>query len=285
MNSLAPPAEFQITQLLATPTVRIRDVRCEGSRRHMGAEERAVRTYLVYPYRGIYVRHVGVDDSVAEPNQVLYFNAGESYRVSHPIAGGDSSFVVEPEESILRELAPKERLLDGEPLRFRIQRSRLDTRAQALAALLRHSLKTGVIEQLEAESLALTLIRRTLGPNTSREPTGSSGHRKLVDRTKLVLSGDLSRRWALSDIAAEVGVSPVYLTQVFQRVEGVPLYRYQLRLRLAQALDLIGKEKDLTSIALDLGFSNHSHFTSAFRQAYGRSPSAFKDIVLSKQGR
>jgi AraC family transcriptional regulator len=158
----------------------------------------------------------------------------------------------------------------------------LDTRAQVLAALLRHSLLTGVIEQLEAESLALTLMQRTLGPRTSREPTGSRGHRKLVERAKLVLSANSSRRWALDDVASEVGVSPVYLTQVFQRVEGVPLYRYQLRLRLARALDLISGDADLTQIALELGFSNHSHFSSAFRQAYGRSPTAFKESVRNK---
>jgi hypothetical protein len=37
----------------------------------------------------------------------------------------------------------------------------------------------------------------------------------LVDRAKLVLSSDLTRRWTLAEIAAEVGVSPVCLTQVF----------------------------------------------------------------------
>jgi AraC-like DNA-binding protein len=271
-----------VIELLDTPTVRIRDVRCDGHCRERSAEERATHTQLVYPYRGVYVRHIGDDDAVAESNQVLYFNAGESYCVSHPVEGGDSSFVLVPADSVLRELAPKERILDGEPVRFRTPRSSLDTRAQALAALLRHSLSTGVIDKLEAESLALTLIQRTLGPRTSREPAGSQGHRKLVDRTKLVLSADLLRRWALADVAAEVGVSPVYLTQVFQRVEGVPLYRYQLRLRLARALDMIRDEPDLTKIAMELGFSNPSHFSSAFRQAYGRSPSEFKDVVLSR---
>ena len=111
MGSLPSIPDFVVTQLLDTPTVRIRDIRCEGKHRHKSAEERATRTQLVYPYRGIYVRHVGVDDAVAEPNQVLYFNAGENYCVSHPIAGGDSSFVVEPEESVLRDLVPKDRLL------------------------------------------------------------------------------------------------------------------------------------------------------------------------------
>jgi AraC-like DNA-binding protein len=272
---------FSVTKLFDTSTVRIRDVGCSGCR-HLGAEECAMETQLVFPYRGVYVRHVGSDDAVAESNQVLYFNAGEGYRVSHPVNGGDASFTLVPHEMILRELTPKERIVEGELLRFRTQRSTLDPRAQVLAALLRHSLTTRVIEPLEAEGLALTLIRRTLGARTSREPGGSRGHRKLVDRTKVALATDLSRRWTLADIAAEVGVSPVYLTQVFQRVEGVPLYRYQLRLRLARALDLLRSYEDLSQIALELGFSNHSHFSAAFRQAYGRTPTAFKESVESR---
>jgi AraC-like DNA-binding protein len=59
-------------------------------------------------------------------------------------------------------------------------------------------------------------------------------------------------------------------------VEAVPLSRYQLRLRLARALHLLGKYDDLTSLGLELGFSSHSHFTAAFRQAFGRTPQDFQ---------
>ena len=45
----------------------------------------------------------------------------------------------------------------------------------------------------------------------------------------------------------------------------MPLYRYQLRLRLARALDLLAQYDDLTTLGLDLGFSSHSHFSAAFR--------------------
>ncbi len=62
------------------------------------------------------------------------------------------------------------------------------------------------------------------------------------------------------------------LTQVFQQVEGLPLYRYQLQLRLVRALDLLGEYLDLTVLALDLGFSSYSHFSSAFKQVYGQTP-------------
>ena len=80
----------------------------------------------------------------------------------------------------------------------------------------------------------------------------------------------------------EVGVSAVYLTQSFREVEGVPLYRYQLRLRLARALDLLRDYEDLTALGLHLGFSSHSHFTAAFQQAYGRTPSEFRQAALHR---
>jgi AraC family transcriptional regulator len=117
-------------------------------------------------------------------------------------------------------------------------------------------------------------VRRALGPKTAHAPGATVGRQRLVDRVKLVLTSDPGRRWTLAEIAAEVRGSPVYLTQVFQQVEGVPLYRYHLRLRLARALDLLAQDHDLTTLGLDLGFSSHSHFTAAFREAYGRTPSA-----------
>jgi AraC-like DNA-binding protein len=103
-----------------------------------------------------------------------------------------------------------------------------------------------------------------------------------VDRAKLVLASDLARRWTLAEIATEVRGSPVYLTQVFQQVEGVPLYRYHLRLRLARALDLLAQYDDLTALSLDLGFSSHSHFSATFREAYGCSPSEFRQSALNR---
>ena len=147
---------------------------------------------------------------------------------------------------------------------------------------LRHSLREKIAEPLEAEGLALTLVRRSLGPRTTHAAGASFGRQRLVDRAKLVLASDLARRWTLAEIASELRACPVYLTQVFQQVEGVPLYRYQLRLRLARALDLLAQYEDLTALGLDLGFSSHSHFSAAFRSVYGRSPSEFKRSALHR---
>ena len=274
--------EFAAQTLLKSPTVTIRDVLCQGRCRQQNTEECANATELVFPYRGAYVRHLGHDQAVAEANQVLFFNATEGYRVSHPVPGGDASLSLAIAEPLLRKLAPPSFLHETRPLAFRRQRVRIDARTQALVALLRHGLCRKIAEPLEAESLALTLVQRALGPRTTHAAGASVGRQRLVDRVKLVLASDLGRRWTLSEIAAEVRGSPVYLTQVFQQVEGLPLYRYQLRLRLARALDLLAQYDDLTALGLDLGFSSHSHFSAAFREAYGRSPSEFRQSALHR---
>jgi AraC family transcriptional regulator len=275
-------SEFVVQSLLKSPTVTIRDVYCHGSCRDWSAEEFATATELVFPYRGVYVRHVGQDQAVAEANQVLFFNVTEGYRVSHPVPGGDASLSLAIDEAQLHELAPSALLRDGATLAFRRQRLRLDARTQALMALLRHSLRQKIAEPMEAESLALTLAQRALGPRTTHAAGASLGQQRLVDRAKIVLASDLARRWTLAEVAAEVRCSPVYLTQVFQQVEGQPLYRYQLRLRLARSLDLLGQYDDLTALSLDLGFSSHSHFSASFREVYGRSPSEFRKSALRR---
>jgi AraC family transcriptional regulator len=276
-------SDFSIHPLLETGTVKVKDVFCAGTCRHRSAEECAAATHLVFPYRGLYARHVGSDQAVADANHVLFFNAGEGYQVSHPVEGGDASLVLAVAPELLRELSPAGLMQRHDEPSYRLQSLRIDPRAQALVALLRHSLRHGGIEPLEAEVLAVTLISRSLGPRTAYETTATQARRRLVDRVKVLLASDLGRQWKLADIAAEIGGSPVYLTQAFAQVEGLPLHRYHLRLRLARALDRIAQCEDVSALAMDLGFSSHSHFSAAFKQAYGRTPSAFRASALARR--
>jgi AraC family transcriptional regulator len=274
--------EFSADLLLRSFTVCVRDVYCQGTCSGLSAEEYATATELVFPYRGAYVRHLGEDQAVAEAKQVLFFNAAESYRISHPNPGGDASLSLAISPDLLLEIVPTGLLNNQSTPAFRCQRLRIDARTQALVAMLRHSLRQGIGEPLEAEGLALTLVQRALGPRTTHAAGASVGRQRLVDRVKLVIASNLARRWTLAEIAAEVRGSPVYLTQVFQQVERMPLYRYQLRLRLARALDLLESFDDLTALSLELGFSSHSHFSASFREAYGRTPSEFKRSALGR---
>ncbi len=87
----------------------------------------------------------------------------------------------------------------------------------------------------------------------------------------------MSERVTLDDVARAVHVSPFHLARIFQQQTGVPVHRYLTQLRLRASLERL--DSDLTVVALELGFSSHSHFTDAFRREFGRSPSEMRKIL------
>ena len=278
--------DYDARLLLHTNTVTAWDVVCPDVCQGKSAEEWAPGTRLVFPYRGLYVHSAGGEDYVGEPNQVVFINEGQSYTVSHPVAGGDATLTVGIDPVTLLELTPRE---------YRDSRDRpalnrcglgIDARTQMLAAQLRQRLSRQSIGQLEAESRTLQLIRHTLGSTASRTALkGNSRREKMADQVKQLLSSDPWRRWTLAEIADEVGVAPAYLTDAFRRVEGVPLYRYHLRLRLVRALALLAEYDNLTNLALQLGFVSHSHFSAAFKQAFDQTPSEFRSSIHDQTAR
>ena len=114
-----------------------------------------------------------------------------------------------------------------------------------------------------------TAVPRPLGTVTASRAA------RCVRAVKELLASS-PRPLSLGVIASAVGMSPAYLTVLFRRSEGMPIARYQQRLRLARALVLLADADDITRLALDLGFASHSHFTTAFRAVYGLPPSAHR---------
>lgn len=269
-----PSPEFVRNPLFSSDTACLAEVQCRGECRHRSTEEHTAEAQLVFPYRGLFVRHVGSDAAVADANQVLFFDADEVHQVSHPVAGGDACFVMTLSQPILSELATTD-IYDGSTGRFRLRSRSLESAAQALRNAFLNRLISKTSTTLEAESLSLALAMRAFSklPVAPNRPTRSK--RLMVDRVKLLLAESTSRRIGLAEIGKQVGASPVYLTQVFSQLEGLPLYRYHLRLRLAEALARLPEQRDLSRLALDLGFSSHSQFTTLFGQAFGLPPSTF----------
>ncbi|HAT33247.1 MAG TPA: hypothetical protein DCW29_21080, partial [Janthinobacterium sp.] len=68
---------------------------------------------------------------------------------------------------------------------------------------------------------------------------------------------------------------------------GVPVHQYLIRTRLGMALEALRAMDstanlktnlitNLTKIALETGFANHSHFTSSFRSLFGITPTQLR---------
>jgi len=81
----------------------------------------------------------------------------------------------------------------------------------------------------------------------------------------------------LAQVARVAGVHPVYLGHIFRQEFGETLGEYLNRMRVRAAAErLANSELPLSTIALDFGFYDQSHFTRIFRQFTGATPGAFR---------
>jgi AraC-like DNA-binding protein len=251
----------------------VEDLRSSISSRNGSAEAYSANFQICLPYRGLFVWHVGRDEVVADPNQVLFVAGGESFHLSQPIAGRYAELIITPNRELLSGLTQSSHLGDN-PL-FRRRSRRADLKLQGLRARFLHQALAGGLDGIAAEELLIDLLREALH---RQPPVAMPGPRtrRLVRATKEFLHAHLSSPLRLRDVARAVGASPTYLTDLFRRTEGTPLHRYVTQLRLARALVELPHASDLTTLALSLGFSSHSHFTAAFRRAFDCTPSEFR---------
>jgi AraC-like DNA-binding protein len=100
---------------------------------------------------------------------------------------------------------------------------------------------------------------------------------RLATNADMILSIRFADISSLCVLARELGVSPSYLARIYRRATGATLHGKIARLRLSHALArLAAGTSDLTALAIDLGYSSHSHFTAEFTRYIGQPPSAFR---------
>jgi AraC family transcriptional regulator len=259
-----------------SPSVQVNFVRCRPHDGGCGPEEHAPADMLVFPLRGVFVKHHAARSRVvADACHALLFAANQPYRVSHPLEGGDECLVLEPSPETLGAIRPTE--LGCVPL---------EASLIAQSRMLLHRLQRRIASNLEAEERALELFARTVRAPMHRPPQARLRSRgaEMVEATQVTLAAHPGEAWSLAALARRVHSSPWHLARSFRELAGVPMHRYQLRARLAAALEeVLDSRRDLTTIGIALGFSSHSHFTACFRASFGTTPSALRRDARAQQ--
>jgi AraC family transcriptional regulator len=282
-----PEVPLTYRPLYESPLVRVRDYICRADRGGPTPEEQAGDNDIVLMRHGAFCKHFGRRRLTADVNQSVFFSKGSTYRVSHPADCGDRGTVFAPSPrvrcDIVRELDPS---IDDHPERpFPFVTGPCETavfwRHRELVQRLERA-DTSPLETLWADVTALQLIADVLEAAFARhgQPRGRSrsgtdvDHADRTEAVKTYLASRLSERITLDGAARFVHASPFHLARIFQQRTGVPIHRYLTRLRLRASLERLADEtNDLTALALDLGFSSHSHFTDSFRREFGCRPS------------
>lgn len=91
------------------------------------------------------------------------------------------------------------------------------------------------------------------------------------------LRKNLSRQWAVEEMAALVGLGTTAFTEKVKSYTGFSPLNYLINIRISEAIRLLKQtETNLTDIALDTGFYSSQHFSTTFKKLTGYTPSQFR---------
>lgn len=287
-------APLQFVPLHAGDHLAICDVCCRAHRHgYTCAKDETTSAHtLAFVRRGIFSKAVNGQEFLADSNQVVFFNCGEEYKIAHPVDGGDDCTVFQLQAELAKDVAASlwPQVADRPDRPFLFTHAPCDQAIYMLLERLRHRIRHAALDELMAEELTMVLLAATLRSaatqthhrlRTARVGTDCA-HREIVESTQLLLSQTFSQSLGLFDISRLVHCSPFHLARIFRAILGVPLHQYRNRLRLREALRRIGEgELDLAKLAVEIGFSSHSHLSDAFREAFGISPAGCRRVATN----
>jgi AraC-like DNA-binding protein len=261
---------------LETPLLRVGEFRCPPADRAWRTRNLiGDRPHVVFPRVPVLIQHEGSAPLLTAPTHTVLYNAEEHYRRELRNARGDDCVFVELTEESLEQLAAAgATLVDGRN-RLVTSHAPVDRDTYLLQHLLIRHLRSTAPDRLLAEEAAARLVLRALRPSV--RPSRARAHRSLVEAAKAELATPETAA-PLHEIARRLHTSAFHLARVFRAETGFSLHGFRQAARLRTALERLSAHRnDLTRLAVELGFSSHSHFTERFRSEFGVAPSEVRD--------
>lgn len=284
----APPLD---TVLYESPLVRIGAFRAAVDHPRFTDSGPIEEPIFVFPRTSVVIRHEGRLPFVTDTRTVTFYNCGQRYTRHAIDPRGDRCEWFGVREDVLREsLAPHDpSVLDRETELFPFPRGPSDERSYAYQRLVvRHLLEAEKRDALLVDEAVIGVLRRVAGLAYGRTGDGKTGeedgrHSAITRRLRAYLLEHYTRRLTLDEIADAVGASVYYLCRIFKRELGTTIHRYREQLRMRRSLEMVADSRDLTAVALELGYSSHSHLTASFRRTFGVTPSQFRRRVSARR--
>jgi AraC-like DNA-binding protein len=210
--------------------------------------------------------------------------------ISHPVRGGDRSFVFALAPAALFELLSEfdPRVPERTDRPFLTGCTFAQTRQRILLYwLMQTARRNRLDDRLLIEEQAFKLLASVLADAVSlnrvtHRPTRTTlAHAELVHQAKLVLGARFKEKLSLAEIARAVHSSIYHLCRIFRQETHLTPHRYVVRLRLLGIVEYLveAAHAELTATALDFGFDSLSHFSFAFRREFGFMPSPLRHPI------
>ncbi len=118
-------------------------------------------------------------------------------------------------------------------------------------------------------------------------PPSTMDYRKRVCQAMNYISQNLDRNLSLEEIAEASAFSMFHFHRIFKAVVGETVAAFTRRLRLEMAANrlLSDQNTDITTIAIECGFSSSQNFAKVFKQHFGTTASQFRRSKIGNKVR
>ena len=161
----------------------------------------------------------------------------------------------------------------------------IDTYRRIFEGLYKHNESTSQIDEVAMQGLILELIYTLYSDSETKRTSDGAKSRcdEVVSRAIGFIEANLTEPLSLTDIAREIGFSPVYFHKIFKASTGLTLRKFVENEKIKRASTLlVTTNMPLSQIAIECGFSSQSYLNYAFKRKMGMTPREYAKASSEK---
>ncbi len=263
---------------------RIRRCRCNAGPRDKPYSESNDYVSVDFVVSGTFTFRSRAVSSLLAPGFILLTSADQEYECRHDEGIGDICISYQFDKRFFGTRAAALGAESAEPQHAIIpaQSDLLSTFSEA-AFVATHDGSS--LKPDDAIDLVISTATSPDALGAEKALTDNSPSRLDIERIAYItryIERNYSEAISLRELAGLVGLSIFHFGRAFNRIMGVPPYRYLLGIRmLAAAKMLATSSRAVTQVSLECGFDDLSEFTRRFKKHFGISPGRFAAVKRS----
>ncbi|MDQ6433695.1 AraC family transcriptional regulator [Mesorhizobium sp. LHD-90] len=284
MDSLSGEFDMQATHVGVPATSRLADGRgwsihdyvCEAGPGDRPFEERHESVSIAAVVAGSFNYASDRGRALLHPGALLLGNHGACYECGHDHGVGDRCIAVKFAPDYFAEIAATA----AGSSKFRFPAAMLPSARETLPHTVMLEAGGRQRDRLKIEEdlvgFVAGVVRALSGAGAVAARVSAQDSRRL-SRALRHIENHAEQPLDLDRLAGVAAMSKFHFLRVFRRALGTTPYQHVLALRLRRAaLRLLTTPEAVSAIAYDSGFGDLSTFNAAFRERFGKNPTAFR---------
>jgi AraC-like DNA-binding protein len=224
---------------------------------------------------GVFRRETEEGVALVDPTTIYLGRPGQSHLIHHVEGRGDAADVVLVSSALVEPFGGRIPALPFDPGPAAL------LAARALVSAARRGADDTALDEAVVDLLGLLVADR----QQLMRARGTGPRRTTVERVLERLSCEVETGVppaSLASLAADAGYSPHHLSRAFRAVTGTTISRHRRALRVRAALAHIEDgANDLSAVAAEVGFCDHSHLVRAMRAELGSTPTGLRRLLAT----